>query len=327
MKSLTVSIPTYNRNEELLFTLSKLLPQVKDEKIIIIDNESDIPVKDSLTPLLNLYPDLDVKIYRNRTNLGICGNFLRCFEYCETEWMWLLSDDDTPCPDSLEMIHTDIVACPDYTFINYASKEMFQNFGVTRDVDIHTTGLSELIKGMDVFSNFIFVSAGVYNIKKVIGSLRFGYIYSYSLIPHIAVVLNSIGDNDKVLMSHKENVIFNQPTYANTWSRLIYTQGVNLALEMPLKLDDECFRLFFDKINVWCLSDQEIFDEVNLTYNYSSLKKQYVFVQIMTRLLFKKRRKKHRLYLLKYLFKLFFPKYNKTQDVDTIGKKPLLHRI
>ena len=53
---LTIAIPTYNRNEILKANLGKLLPQVTKEcRVIIFDNCSDVPVKDSIQNLLEVY--------------------------------------------------------------------------------------------------------------------------------------------------------------------------------------------------------------------------------------------------------------------------------
>ena len=61
--SLTIAIPTYNRNNIFRANLEKLLPQVTEEcRIIIYDNCSDIAVKDSITDLLNSYSNIDISI-------------------------------------------------------------------------------------------------------------------------------------------------------------------------------------------------------------------------------------------------------------------------
>ena len=106
---LTIAIPTYNRNELLKANLLKLLPQVTDEcRIIIFDNCSDVPVKDTLSDLLNGYSNIDISIVRNRYNIGMTANILKCFEECPDPWLWVLGDDDEVTDGAVARILIDI---------------------------------------------------------------------------------------------------------------------------------------------------------------------------------------------------------------------------
>jgi glycosyltransferase involved in cell wall biosynthesis len=329
MTSFTIAIPTYNRNEKLLSNLNKLLPYVKNEKIIIIDNASDYPVEDTLKETLQQYDNIDVKVYRNKTNIGICANFLRCFEYCETDWLWLLSDDDPPYPNAIEIIGRDIESYPEYTFFNYASSMVQKGvpFALAeRSQTFHTKGLKDFVLKLDSFVNVIFVSSGVYNLKKVLPNLRIGYMYSYSLVPHLATVLYSIGNNEKALFSVDVLVDFDPPKAQDTWSRLTFVQVVNLLLEVPLQLDDETFQVLFEKVNKWHLKDHEILDKVSETYSYSNFKKRFVFVQIMARTVLMKRSFKQKLKVLYYLAKLSIAK-PKRVNVESVSADLTLKRL
>ena len=91
---LTIAIPSYNRNLVLKDNIQKLLEQINDQiEIIVIDNFSDTPIEQTLENELQEYPQL--KVIRNIANIGLSANIIRCFEVCNTKWVWLLSDDDT----------------------------------------------------------------------------------------------------------------------------------------------------------------------------------------------------------------------------------------
>jgi glycosyltransferase involved in cell wall biosynthesis len=346
MSSLTIAIPTYNRNEKLLINLKKILPQITTQKIIIVDNCSDIALEESLGKIIKQYKNISIKVYRNKTNIGIAANFLRCFEYCETEWMWLLSDDDTVCDNAVEIIERDTRNYFDYTFLNYLSSMV--ESGITyaevfpigfpfssenqlkthvnyRKENFSTTGVKELIDGIDSFVNFIFVSSGVYNIRKVLPHLRIGYIYAYSLAPHLATVFASVGKEGKVLFSVDKLVWFEPPSSKDTWARLTFSQVITLLLEVPLDLDDKAFEILFHKINHWFMTDDELFHEVNITYKDSNRMKQWLYVQLISRTMFKKRTWKQRVKIALNIIKLFRPKYNTSYKDDIIlyGKPPL----
>lgn len=349
MSNITIAIPTYDRNEKLIVNLNNLLPQITTQKIIIVDNCSTIPVKNSLNELIIKYSNISIKIYSNKTNIGIAANFLRCFEYCETEWMWLLSDDDLVCDNAIEILERDVLRYYDYTFFNYLSSmvergipyaEVFPpNFPFSTDEQINSTpkyrlesfstiGLKDLINKIDSFVNFIFVSSGVYNITKTLPNLRYGYIYSYALAPHLATVFASIGTTGKVLFSTDKLVWFNPPNAKDTWARLTFSQVITLLLEIPLDLDDKTFDVLFHKLTHWFMTDDELFQEVNATYKDSIRMKQWLYIQLISRTMLKKRTWKQRLRIVINIIKLFNPKYNTLHERTTVTEvKPPLQRI
>ena len=80
---LTIAIPTYNRNEILYKNIKKLLPQITDEcRVVIFDNCSDIPIKGTIEDLVEANSHIDISIVRNRYNIGMTANILKCFEEC-----------------------------------------------------------------------------------------------------------------------------------------------------------------------------------------------------------------------------------------------------
>ncbi|RZK28376.1 MAG: glycosyltransferase family 2 protein, partial [Hymenobacter sp.] len=106
---LTIAIPTYNRNERLARSLEILVPQLSaGVKLVIIDNCSSVPIKDTVEPYLLS----NVKVVRNTYNIGMAANILRCFENCDTEWLWVLGDDDPPHKNAVEIIIQEIKAHP-----------------------------------------------------------------------------------------------------------------------------------------------------------------------------------------------------------------------
>jgi len=88
---LTIAIPTYNRALKLKAQLDCLLPQLTAETICCIyDNAST----DSTRGVAEKSDSDYFRYVRAPFNGGAGRNFLRCFEECQTEWLWILSDDD-----------------------------------------------------------------------------------------------------------------------------------------------------------------------------------------------------------------------------------------
>jgi glycosyltransferase involved in cell wall biosynthesis len=107
-KLLTICIPTYNRPEKIGSMLKYLSKTngIEFANILVLDNHSEIPV-------IEIYESLNfnlknIKIFRNNLNIGGNANIMKCIEFAESEWIWLLGDDDIPLENSLEIINHDI---------------------------------------------------------------------------------------------------------------------------------------------------------------------------------------------------------------------------
>jgi len=199
---LTVAIPTYNRNEILKKNIRLLLPQLSDEcKLLIIDNHSDILVEKTLKPVLSEFIGIDARIIRNRANIGAEANFLRCFEYCETEWLWMLSDDDEAREDAVKTILSTISEHKDFIFFNFYTEA--RTYPV-RTENVLTKGMSEFIEKLDFICSIIFISPSVYNVNRIIPQIRWGYAMESSCAPLMAILLMSLDNNGLCLFSPKQ---------------------------------------------------------------------------------------------------------------------------
>jgi hypothetical protein len=52
----------------------------------------------------------EVEVIRHKTNIGGDANFQRCFELCNTPYIWMLGDDDKIENNALEIILKEIAA-------------------------------------------------------------------------------------------------------------------------------------------------------------------------------------------------------------------------
>ena len=201
---LTIAIPTYNRNKILKNNLRLLLPQItSDCRILILDNCSEIPVKDSLSGIIKEFSHVDIRVVRNSYNLGLTGNILRCFEMCADPWLWILGDDDQVKEGAIKQILNDIRKYKDNHFISYAWDEpSFQ-----RKKDLITTGVDELIDSFESLGVILFISGGVYNIEKVISKISYGSFFQTTYAPHLVILFMSLGDTGKSVLSSKQIVI------------------------------------------------------------------------------------------------------------------------
>lgn len=225
---LTIAIPTYNRNEILAENLSLLLPQMGPQcGLLILDNASPRPVEETLAPLLAQYPDARVEIVRHPHNIGANANILRCFEVCRTDWIWALSDDDTPRPDAVEIILEAIESRPECLLFNFSSG--FFN----RTQTIWTRGVRGLAEGVDSFGNVLFLSSSVHRTRAAQKHLNVGYAYLHSQ-PNFVPTFSELGEDGLCCLSHRQIVTWNEPSDEQQWPFVNFALGIMAFLELPM---------------------------------------------------------------------------------------------
>lgn len=231
-KLLTIAIPTYNRNDILVENLVKLLPQVESHcRVVIYDNCSVIPVEESLTSLsIDLRSKVDV--VRNLVNVGMTGNIIKCFEGCDTPWLWILGDDDEVQDDALNTIYRDIGLNPNASLITYAWDEP----SLRRTEDILVKGSRAILDVIESFGVLLFLSTSVYNMQNVRETLAFASFFQSSYAPHLVVAFLAVGTNGNCLISSSQivsNGNFNTPEHLR-WDQFYIYQLV-LLLRLPLE--------------------------------------------------------------------------------------------
>jgi len=230
MINFTIAIPTFNRNDKLKRTLESILPQLRPGiKICIFDNNSDVPVADTLAE----YISDNVVVTRNRVNIGMSGNFIKCFDTCDTDWLWILGDDDPLQPDAISKIDLVFSQYSDLSFINFGSI-----LASSRVESFMVHSQDELANKLDSFGNFLYISLCMYNVKKLAAGYRYLYQYAYTFAPHIAFVFSCLGDKN---VQHNylfcaENIIntdIRDTTVEETWNWI----GLSLAIFLLSELN------------------------------------------------------------------------------------------
>ena len=104
---LTVVVPTYNRAEILRMTLNFLIPQVLDHKdevhIYISDNASTDNTKEVVDELIKENPGI-ITYFCQEKNLTASPNFNDAVHRVNTEYVYLLSDDDIVVPECISFM-------------------------------------------------------------------------------------------------------------------------------------------------------------------------------------------------------------------------------
>lgn len=239
---LTIAIPTFNRNATLKETLGHLLPQLTPECcLLILDNHSDAPVSETLQDVLTPFRHLPISIVRHRANIGATANILRCFELCETEWLWVLGDDDIVEPDAVLTILNAVAKAPCALYISLLGREWKKEWRKS-DIRQHESiskGVSQFISDLDTTGTVNFMSCSIWKTGAFLGNIRFGYDYAYSMGWSLILILSSLGDNGEAYFS--TNVIIKQITIvplSSRWSYVRYFLGWMTVLELSVSEKD-----------------------------------------------------------------------------------------
>lgn len=220
---LNIAIPTFNRADRLKAQLERLLPQLTPEiQLSIYDNAST----DQTPEVVKNFNHPDLAYSRSRNNTGGHHNFLRCYEGCQAEWLWILSDDDPITPtavaDLLKLVKNspyDLI-CTSTPSWKHFSDMVIDNIAQLNPNEIDAFGwISTSIYRMPVFHPLIW---------------HFNTSMS-SPEPHVVMMLKLLETKSgKILLSTTQLIgeIFGA---APRWSTLDF---LNMSSQLPAHLHD-----------------------------------------------------------------------------------------
>lgn len=94
-EKLQIICVTYNRKDNVAETLKQLLAvesPVRHCDILILNNASTDGTDDAVSKYIAKYPN--IRMVRNRRNIGGNANIARAMEFAEKDYLWILGDDD-----------------------------------------------------------------------------------------------------------------------------------------------------------------------------------------------------------------------------------------
>jgi glycosyltransferase involved in cell wall biosynthesis len=213
---LTIAIPTYNRSELLDKKLEQLFALDENIYILVSDNSSTDQTK-YIGEKYSSYKNF--KFNSNEVNLGYDANVLKCFDLSETEYIWILSDDDDFYDFSIRAILDYISNKPDLICLNDETSGRLNlteiNTSINKNVSLplgEVIQLSELSED-DKFAyvvSFFWLSRLVFRKNKVLNIESLPkYIGSHFI--QLAIVNNIMKNNLISIIYTKEALIKNNP--------------------------------------------------------------------------------------------------------------------
>ncbi len=121
MTKLSICIPTYNRAKHLSNCLESIIANKLKSKIDFELCISDNCSTDETSEIISkAKQDLPIKYQKNEKNLGVARNVLKVVEMANSDFVWLIGDDDLLVPNAIEEVISLIETHPmvDYFYIN-----------------------------------------------------------------------------------------------------------------------------------------------------------------------------------------------------------------
>jgi glycosyltransferase involved in cell wall biosynthesis len=120
--SVSICVPTYNGEKYIQECLDSILTQTfTDFEVLIVDDQSS----DNTLNIAREYSEKDqrIKVIQNEKNLGLVGNWNRCVELANGEWIKFVFQDDLIAPECLErmltegIVHNSAIVCCQRDFL------------------------------------------------------------------------------------------------------------------------------------------------------------------------------------------------------------------
>jgi hypothetical protein len=162
MSNLSIFIPTFDRPQLLALQLDRFIPQLDTVDLVVIDNASNSEVQRQIPPR--------VRYFRNSLNIGGTGNVLRCFELCESEWIWICSDDDPILDDAVLKAQELTKQFSDTCFISTSSTL------TTHINDRRVMNIPDMIHSFPSIDRLFWITGGIYNARILRQFMRVAHI-------------------------------------------------------------------------------------------------------------------------------------------------------
>lgn len=108
---ISICVPAYNASRHIERTMATVLYQdYGNREIIIVDDASQ---DDTWDRLQKYSPVSGLRLFRNRSNLGIGGNWNRCLELAEGEYVKYVHCDDVCYPDCVSTLAAEAMRNPE----------------------------------------------------------------------------------------------------------------------------------------------------------------------------------------------------------------------
>ncbi len=248
---ISILLPTYNRKDQLIETVSGLSEQTDQRfELVIIDNHSDYDVKQTIMNM-NLSDEYRsrISIQRYPCNIGLSGTISNLFMWGTCKWRWFISDDDVLYSNDVETIIRDIERFGDekigvIQYLHYWLKNRGQEAYARVDsledfVSYYQSLISiEATTAEDIQGTMIYLANKVFNMDYIQPFVQYAYQYGSSMIPMDMPILKGLEVKAFSLLQHNVPLMTYVPGRA-TWNLRKTALGLSTLNYMDLAASRE----------------------------------------------------------------------------------------
>jgi glycosyltransferase involved in cell wall biosynthesis len=234
---LEICIPSFQRPKKALDTVVAFYRQFDNSsvKITVLDNHSDDEYLEVFKNHSEIGAGLDlnlVKVTRHVGNIGMSGNILRAFEIAQSEWIWIVSDDDVIVDGCLKLVYAAIDAAkPECAQIQFTS-ERSRPMGKFEQIDSIDKFIQFNSRSIGHFNGSIFLSNSIYRRSVFQNLLSWGYIHAHTYIPHFMMSVTAVSQGSHLTVIGEDVVRYTVPEVGYSYG-LIGGLGVGGLKVLP----------------------------------------------------------------------------------------------
>lgn len=235
---LSIILTTYNRSKQLQVTLDALKNSpIKDCRITILNNHSTDDTLDVCKKLALSFENFQVVTHS--VNLGGgCENYIHAIDYCNTEYMWILSDDDTYDFSSFDDVEEEIFKA------NVNIIQVGAHNDRTWDWGICDTPKALQKLGYPFFKYSSFLPCTIFKYDFFVRYIKDAYDYIHYRYPHLPSIVSAYNNNLPIYVSKCR--IVTATINVQTYSDYIPFRGMIMATKFLDQRDTK--RMVLDTI-------------------------------------------------------------------------------
>ncbi|MFN9622131.1 MAG: glycosyltransferase family 2 protein [Cyanobacteriota bacterium] len=224
MTSLTILIPTWDRPDEVNCRLQEIDSLWKGSSTVIIQ------VNPGRFDAGQIDPSLcrgRVLLRQNYSNLGMVANIIHGISDVDTEWLWILGDDDKIRNDA--KLHLD--AGIEFAEANQAAGILFNQWPTDNPGGRILSRSLDTFLAATSFSDILFVTSFVWRLSFFQKNVATFIDYSYSRASHALILLVSQVEGTSSILIENSPLVHYE--YVVRWSRLDYLQRITTIFMHP----------------------------------------------------------------------------------------------
>jgi glycosyltransferase involved in cell wall biosynthesis len=229
MSFLTIYIPTYNRPVALRRCLSSLVLQWsihEDFEIVVSDNCSNYDVHALCLEVIPVECLKRFRYIRRTYNLGGSANVILGVEQGQSDWLWLLGDDDVPHSDCVAQIKAAVGNYPQAIWLNFSSA------CGNNERPMYYSDANALCSRFHDFSSMLFISTNIYKQVEIGASIRWGINSIHTNCPHFIAAIHAVTDRGGVVFLSESIVTWMAGNEGEVWNT-----NVSITSDMTKILD------------------------------------------------------------------------------------------